>query len=228
MWWSYVWHYYDHLFKRTEQGKKQMEAWIFTKKLISSKHKTLNAFANLSAECKVINQESKDMNYNEKFEDFYRDYMGLYLKLRFIDGMIEPLTRIEPDTMLYSALIFPTILFWIQAFDEVYGRSFGVDKIERWNGLRFIQFEWMYANQRKSFNMIHCWIVYGKYDCNEFKDDDTFETVLRKERRSFGEPSKSWNEKVWGMYKDCSHSLQDILLKDRPNLLMGQWIDWEN
>ena len=42
----------------------------------------------------------------------------------------------------------------------------------------------MYNNQKDSFNIIHCWIIYGKYKC-PFSGDDTFENVLQKESKSF-------------------------------------------
>lgn len=227
LWWSYSWHYFSHIFKKTEDGIQKLEAWIFEKKIYSRLGSAvLDGFRNISDECRRINNEiafaGKDYDYDTKFEMYYRGIMGLFLKMKFVDNLIEPMVRIEPDTMFYVSLIFPSMLFWIQAFDEVYGRNYE----NEWNNLRFIQFEYMYGNQKKSFGMIYCWITFGKYECP--LSDNMFQNVLKKEAKSFQTATESWKEKVWNLYKDCSYSMQDILLKDRKGLLMGQWIDWNN
>eukprot|EP01084_Bolivina_argentea_P242202 406386_1 len=220
MWWSWCWHYYSHLFDKTENGLQKLERWVFNVKL-HAYPETLIPFEKLRTECKRINIGSQNMDYNEKFEIFYRDFMALYLKLRFIDETIEPHVRREPDAMIYSTLIFPTFLFWIQSFDEIYGRNFN----NEWNNLRFVQFEWLYANKKESFNMIHCWVVYGVYNC-PFKHSNSFDNVLRLERQAYGSYSDYWSESVQKLYVDCNHALQSVLLKDRPGLLIGEWIDW--
>eukprot|EP01083_Nonionella_stella_P070187 187667_1 len=221
MWWSYSWHYFSHLVSKTRDGVSKMEQWIFNSKL-NARPQIWPAFKQLTGGCASINSKSKGMDYKHKFARFYREYMALYLKLKLVDKHIEPKVRREPDAMLYSALIFPTLLFWIEAYDEVYGRNIE----NEWNNLRFVQFEWLYSNQKESFNMIHCWITYGVYEC-PFTTDNTFENVLRKEHKSYGNYSDVWKGKVQSMYVDCNHAMQSVLLVERPNLLIGSWLDWK-
>ena len=220
MLWSWAWHYYSHLFEKTDKGKIKMEKWLLNTKMYAYPQ-VFKAFKQLTKECKIINTASNEMDvdYQTRFKLFYRKLMGLYLRLKFVDKMIEPHVRREPDAMLFSALIFPTFLFWIHAFDEIYGQN-------EWNNLRFVQFEWLYSNQMESFNIIHCWIKYGHYDCKHRKDV-TFSKVLKKEAKAYGVYTDYFKHEVQKMYVDCNHELHKVLVLDRPNLLIGEWMNWQ-
>ena len=235
MWWSWGWHFHKkYINKKYNKYENKSQSYLIekmerylTKEFIKPGIGThivdvRRAFDELSSECNKMNDYDAFNSYDEKFDKFYRNYMGLYLKLKFVNGWIEPRVRREPDAMMFSALIFPTMLFWIHAYDEVYGRY------SSWNQVRFIQFEWLYDDKSsgKAFNMIYCWITYDKYKC-PFTNDNRFEVnVLRENKRSIGEYSNNYSIVVQDLYRDCNHALQNILLKERPNLLIGEWIDW--
>ena len=50
--------------------------------------------------------------------------------------------------------------------------------------------------------------------------------VSKKNTKSVGKYSAKYVKIVQDLYGDCNNALKNVLLKERPKLLMGECIDW--
>eukprot|EP01083_Nonionella_stella_P028374 78145_1 len=204
------------------------------------------AFMNFSAMCSDLNgrwnqleldgESGRDRYLRMRKE--YRNFLVIYYWKRYV----EQLFMVDPRMGIFkwSGFILPSLLTAWTAWDEVKGETFMENE---WDPLgnnevyqsKVIQFEWMFDNIAKAMKEIKCWMMDIRTDagCDDEIDDKENEKLFENvEHLNVNRPSswKEYNEyyesNMQRLWNPCNMALQNIVLRDRPQLLLGGWQDW--
>lgn len=195
-----------------------IEHWIIDE----FKHKTFS-FTALTEKCININNKYNDLLLNDERHSIlmkteYKLFVIKYLKLRFVEPKdIEP----TPKNQLWkwSSFLLPNFLIGLLIYES---------ELNIYNQFKIIQFEYIYKYTSDAMSNINCWItgICGKYDLEK---DYLFKTVQHTNPAA---SSKSWTftnkfaNEIHKIFTPCNQTLINLILNDRRDLLIGDWINW--
>ena len=203
------------------------------------------AFMNFSAMCTELNRQWETLRSDGKtprdrylgMMDEYRTFLVAYLYRRFVNE--EFMTQPRMDIHKWSALLLPSTLSTLVAWEEVKGMEFMRNE---WDPMgdtefyenRYIQFEWMYGNLNEAMKLVRCWMMDLKdgTECDagmKLTQQGLFDGVgLSNSDRanSTRMEDKGYREGMQPLWEPCNLAMQHIVLEDRPQLLLGEWVDW--
>eukprot|EP01084_Bolivina_argentea_P018092 33725_1 len=159
-----------------------------------------------------------------------------YFKCRYIDAKDRNLD-IGLTRLIWATYYVPILFIGLFVNDEV----FIGNKWNEWDpknneilNYKYIQFEWMWGNTLDSMRMLKCWITQGFRINNnqcEFQRDDVinkylFNNLKKTNSRGKARFSDSYITGIKKIFTPCTQLVTDALLKDRPHILIGEWIEW--
>ena len=202
------------------------------------------AFTNFSAMCSELNGKWNKLRADGSsgrdrylgMRDEYRHFLVVYLWRRFVDK--EFMTKPRIDIHKWSALLLPSTLTTLMSWEEVKGDEFMRTEWDPMGHLefyenRYVQFEWMFGNVPRAMKLVRCWIlnIRDGAECEkEMKGtpQGLFDGVGRENSDradSTRLEDKGYREGMQPLWEPCTSAMQH-LLEDRPQLLLGEWIDW--
>jgi len=216
--WSFVWHFYITWFPETKYPDPQMrlraaEQWILQK---FTQGTNGYAFNELTGYCTKIKN-------NITNKQIRKEMMISYLKLKFVNKIIEP--KLREDGFVWISNYLSGFLFYLHIFDEIYK--------SQWDQFKVIQYEWFYKNGENTgygLQLIRNWVQDKKYK-NVIKSDFSPHFYHKKMNRSMhkaiGAYSDAFRNTMIPLFTDCNDVLKHIIFQERQHMLIGGWIDWE-
>ena len=102
---------------------------------------------------------------------------------------------------------------------------------------KWTQFEWLWGDTLDSMRMIRCWMSEGLRIQNEHceiqRDDplniEMFQNINKS--ASYGDSNHLFSDRfiveIRKIFNPCFDLVVNRILEDRPNLLLGEWTEWE-
>ena len=177
--------------------------------------------------------------------DEYKTLIVEYLKRRYIEprDIMDRNTKSGLSKVIWSTYIVPVLFAGLFAYDEVFiendWNKWDPNKNEILN-YKYIQFEWLWSDTLDSIRIIKCWMTQGfrmNNDKCEYERDDIINQQLFGEIRekpykanskSTSKYSQWYIDEIKQIFDPCTNLITNVLLKDRPNLLIGQWLKWNH
>ena len=173
----------------------------------------------------------------------YKEIVIEYFKRRFISpkDIMAPYAEQDGSKMIWATYHVPVLVIGMMVNDEVaIEHGMGWDQ---WDPLsnellnyRWIQFEWLWGDTLDSMRMIRCWMTEGLRIDNsrcEIERDDPLNIEMfpniNKTNSKVGSStfSKWYSGKIKKMFNPCFDLVVNVILQDRPQLLLGEWTEWE-
>ena len=209
-----------------ESDISKIEKYILDKFMHSFSFNALRDFCiEMNVGYKQLNLSSKSVTdndwnmerYNRMRDEYYLNFMGLYLKLRFIEPM-DILIGLRDDGFIWFPLQIIHLLFWLNSYDE-----HGI-----YNNLKIIQSEYFFGNINLARNEVRCWLSNG-YECGyqeilESLNIDN-QSVPKNHANYNQRPSDNFVHSFLELFHPFNEALYN-LLHDRPEILIGKWIQW--
>ena len=180
---------------------------------------------------KSIDIGNVNVNVNSKRELMMPHYVSMmkeYLNYRFVLNKTNDLSFHSKESMVWVSLMYPTLMFYILAYDQVYG-------FENWNQFRLIQFEYLYKNMSISMNVIKCWLQTNQQYTSDFDLQNRckqsyhhlkFGLKIKKiNARASGSMSDEFKKQFEQLLSPCYQCLFHEI-ENSPQLLLGEWIPW--
>lgn len=200
-----------------KKGLNYIEHWII------DQIKESFSFNKLSKICKDINikwnqlkNEDKELRHSILIKNEYKQYVVEYLKLKFVSPRdINRGTR--QQMFIWAPVLLPNFLIGLLSYEYELGI---------YNHFKMIQFEYIYSNTADAMSQIRCWIS-GICGIDDQEKHYLFQTVERTNPASKNNTFSTWyQQQIHQLFDDCSQILLNILLIDRRDLLIGDWITW--
>ena len=217
--WSNYWAFgkiYDENGYDFEKDVDKIERYIHNKFIESKSFDLLREF------CIEMNLNWKqDIGYKVMKNNFYLKLMGLYMRLRFIEPM-DILIGLRTDSFIWFPLSFIHILFWINAYDDIINKQ--------WiNNFKMIQFEYLFSNISQAANKIKCWLSNNnERDCVYFDISSKHNNLTQNKNHALypQQPSDNFVNVLKDLFYPFNEALYH-LLHDRPDILIGKWVEWK-
>ena len=199
---------------------------------------------NIHLKYKQIIKNNIINNKKERYllmRDYFKTLIIEYFKSRYIKpkdiDLKWPGHRFTK--VIWATYYIPILFIGLFVNDEVFINN----KWNKWDPInneilnyKYIQFEWLWNDTLDSMRLLKCWITQGFRINNnkcEFKRNDEINKYLfsninkTNTRNKKGVKWSKWyGEQVSILYSPCNDLIDKVLLNDRPNLLLGQWIQW--
>ena len=150
----------------------------------------------------------------------YKRMVTEYFRRRFIepkDIMVPRVPNVSiPAKIVWSTYHWPVLLAGMLASDEVSGVF--LDSNYKW-----IQFEYMWANEPDSMSALKCWVT-RLARCNVNQNESSVKNFSARATRK---PVSDWFiAQIQRIFTPCTSMAISGVLKDRPGLLLGEWLRW--
>ena len=145
----------------------------------------------------------------------YKQFVVEYLK-EFVKRMHKS-TRLH--IFIHAPFLLPTLLIGLLSYEQELGI---------YDHFKVIQFEYMYSDTPNAMSAIRCWIT---RICGD--DDDEKDYLFdRVEKANSAAPknktfSKWYENQIHRLFDPCTESMLNLVLKDRRDLLIGDWYSWQ-
>lgn len=178
-----------------------------------------------------------------RMRPFYKQIAAHYFMQRFVD----PKDIMDPDQkmgkVIWAAYHVPILVLGMLVNDEVFiENDIGWNQWDPlWNEMlnyKWIQFEYLWDDTLDSMRTIKCWMTQGHRMDNtqcEFERDDPLNQFLfpkvekTNSNRGGSAPYSDWYiGEVLRLMDPCFRLLVKTMLRDRPNLVLGDWMEWEH
>ena len=219
------------------------------KRMVIQRIAATRGFMNLTAMCRMINTRWGELEADGvrgaerwwKMKRYYKEFLVVYFRRRLV-GKPGTSDIGRPRKTILVSFTFPEFLVAVFAYDEVLGNMVpvpGRDLVEI-TSYRVVQFEWLYEDVGRSMKVIKCWMMdLDEAECDEHLPDDD---NMRWFKHGAGAGSgggggeklnhirnaslihgyyKWYDDRIKELYGPCIESMKQIVLYDRPELLLG-------
>ncbi len=248
--WSNVFAFKSQPNPGSEQEVHAVEQWII------EQFDSTDSFNVLSERCSAMNLEwntlqnresmNGDQRHNFMVQRSYRGFVAEYLRLKFV----APRTvndRPRQHIFKWAPLLIPNLLIGLIAFEQELG-IYGHFKV--------VQFEYIYSDTADAMSNIRCWIT-GSCGADDVEKQHLFETVDRRNsavpsnttftgwfdaevfmyfhslfsnqsvKTCFEFLQRFATNQIKRVFGQCTEATIDLVLRDRVDLLIGDWIPWK-
>ena len=192
-----------------------------------------------------------DLTTNFLNSDVIKQYFKVFLYESEVNDTLGTYLKKTSDAhKVFSLTVHvSSLLLYIYAYDEVFGYL-------KWNQFRVVQYEWLYGNMMQVLTSIKCWLQTDtQINLNQLKtiakNDDTLfvqcPQVFYNDRNYFEHMEQVFAERINVKERHWSHATHTTdeiyvqkfekyfkpfvktllyVLKQRPEVLLGGWVDW--
>ena len=243
---NHVWSNYFHFGggkhkKWNKLGNNAREKYIINAfNNISSIDYLNNICININIKYIKIKQIAK--NGKERYllmREYYKLLIIEYFKRRYIKPK-DIMKKSKIAKTIWSSYIVPILFIGIFVNDQVFINN----KWNEWDPIsneiilnyKYIQFEWLWNNTLDSMRLLKCWITKGfrinnnkcEYKRNDKENKKLFYQIKKTNSKAKIGYSSWYKQEIINIFTPCTQILLNIIINDRPNLVIGEWLKWES
>ena len=221
---THIWSNYFHFggaktYKNDSKGREEGVIKLFNN--VSSVH-YLNG---IMVEILIRYQALNHLNKGERHKMMKVHYMRLiveYLRRKYISPKdVEPMNDQKGSKVVWATYYLPVLLIGMFANNEVHQTS----------NYKWIQFEWLWHYPLDSMRTIKCWITGDDKECGIKRDYpqniELFSIVNRTNHKATAAFTDYYIQEIKALFIPHTNLLTKALLRDRSDLLIGQWKKWK-
>ena len=194
---------------------------------------------NITTKYKQIHLEDKKERWLLMRED-YKKLIIQYFKGRYNepkDIFNEKVSRF--CKLIWATYYVPILFVGLFVNDEVF---IGDNNIDEWDPMkneilnyRYIQFEWLWHDTLDSIRTLKCWMTQGwrlgndkcEYERDDVLNEEWFRIINKSSSKGRGKLPEWYKDEIVDIFSPCTNLIVNNLLRDRPNIFLGQWIPWD-
>ena len=180
-----------------------------------------------------------------RLRPLYQRIAAQYLLRRFVDPQ-DILTENEQQKIskvIWATFHVPILVMGMLVNDEVF-----IEERAGWTewdpmgnemvNWRVVQFEWLWDDTLDSMRLLRCWMTQGHRRDDgrcELERDDPLNQFLfpivnkTNANRGGSAPFTEWYiEEIRRLFDPCFRLWVQTVLRDRPNLVLGPWSQWDH
>ena len=159
---------------------------------------------------------SKNVRHAILMKTDYKLFVIEYLKLKFVSP--RDINRETRQAMFeWAPFLLPNILIGLLSYEQELGI---------YEQFKLIQFEYIYSDTANAMSNVRCWMM-GICGNDDKEKDYLFEKIEKTNHATKNNTFSEWyDNQIHTIFGPCNETLMNLLLIDRRDLLIGEWLDW--